>query len=82
MNKLDDDQKHKINVIISDHLNIDVENVKPESLLHEDLGADSIDKIELVMNLEKEFDINISDELTETVKNVGDIHTIIANLIY
>ena len=46
---------------------------KEESRLHEDLGFDSMDKFEVCMEIEKEFELTIPDEVSERVKTVGDI---------
>ena len=56
--------------IIAQHLNIDVSEVTDDKHLMEDLGADSLDTVELVMALEEEFDIEISDEEAENISTV------------
>lgn len=63
----------EIRQAIADQLNIPVEKVTPDSLLIEDLKADSIDLYELVMGLEERYDIEISDEVLPKIKTVGDI---------
>lgn len=54
-------------------LNIDGEQIKEESLLNEDLGIDSLDAVELSLDLETEFDVEISDEELASLKTVKDI---------
>ncbi len=59
------------NIIVS-HLNISLEEVSPEASFVDDLGADSLDIVELVMAMEEEFDIEISDEDAEKSQTIGD----------
>lgn len=58
--------------IISEELGLDREKVKDEAVLQTDLGADSLDIVELVMKLEDKFDMKIPDEDAEGLKTVGD----------
>jgi acyl carrier protein len=62
----------RVTKIIVDRLGVDESEVKPESNFKEDLGADSLDVVELVMELEDEFDMEISDEDAEKISTVGD----------
>ncbi|MFH2064443.1 MAG: acyl carrier protein [Pseudomonadota bacterium] len=65
----------KIIKIISEKLDVDINEVVPKASLVDDLGADSLDLVELVMTMEEEFDIEISDEEAEkliTVQNAID----------
>ena len=57
--------------IVADQLGVDKEKVKPETSFVNDLGADSLDTVELVMELEEEFDINIPDDAAEKIQTVG-----------
>ena len=63
----------KIRDIICDQLELEEEDVTMDSVLLEDLGADSIDLSDLVMTFEDEFDMEISDEDLENIKTVADI---------
>ena len=57
--------------IVSDQLGVDKEKVKIETSFVNDLGADSLDTVELVMELEEEFDLNIPDDAAEKIQTVG-----------
>lgn len=58
--------------IIAENLNQDIEDVKPEAQFSQDLGADSLDIVELVMALEEKFDLEIPDEDGEKLKTVKE----------
>lgn len=58
--------------IVADQLGVDKEKVGPETSFVNDLGADSLDTVELVMELEEEFDINIPDDAAEKIQTVGE----------
>ena len=62
----------KIKQIIVDKLGVDEAEVKPEASFTNDLGADSLDTVELIMELEKEFGVNIPDDMAEKIGTVGD----------
>ena len=62
----------KIKQIIVDKLGVDEAEVKPEASFTKDLGADSLDTVELIMELEKEFGVNIPDDMAEKIGTVGD----------
>ena len=63
----------KVTKVIVEKLGVTEDKVKPEAAFAEDLGADSLDQVELVMALEDEFDIEIPDEEAEKLKKVGDV---------
>lgn len=58
--------------IIAQQLGVDVDNVTPDASFMEDLGADSLDTVELVMALEEEFDLEIPDSDAEKIQTVQD----------
>ena len=61
----------KVNAIIVDKLGVEASEVKPEASFTNDLGADSLDTVELIMEFEKEFGISIPDDKAETIQTVG-----------
>ena len=63
----------KVRKILVEQLDVDEGAVTPESSIIDDLGADSLDIVDMVMSLEEEFDVEIPDEEIETMKTVGDI---------
>lgn len=63
----------KVKEVIVEQLGVDPERVKPEASFIDDLGADSLDIVELVMAMEEEFSIEIPDEDAEKLKTVGDV---------
>jgi acyl carrier protein len=69
----------RITKIVVDRLGVEESEVKPEASFKEDLGADSLDVVELVMELEDEFDLEISDEDAEKIATVGDVVNYIKN---
>ena len=62
----------KVNAIIVDKLGVEASEVKPEASFTNDLGADSLDTVELIMEFEKEFGISIPDDKAEKIGTFGD----------
>jgi acyl carrier protein len=62
----------KVKAIIVDKLGVDESEVTPEASFTNDLGADSLDTVELIMEFEKEFDMAIPDDQAEKIGTVGD----------
>lgn len=63
----------KVKSIIIEQLDVDDDKITPEANIQDDLGADSLDVVDLVMSFEEEFDIEIPDDQVENIKTVGDI---------
>lgn len=62
----------RVKAIVVDKLGVDADKVTEEATFINDLGADSLDTVELIMDLEKEFGINIPEDKAEEIKTVGD----------
>lgn len=61
-----------IKKIVVEHLDLDADKVTENASFIDDLGADSLDNVELVMAFEEEFDVEIPDDVAETIQTVGD----------
>ncbi len=70
--------QEKVRKIIAEKLSVDVGEVVPEAAFVDDLGADSLDLVELIMSMEEEFDIEISDDDSEKMVKVQDAYDYIA----
>lgn len=71
--------EERVRNIICDQLSVEAEKVVPTASFIDDLGADSLDIVELVMTMEEEFDLEIPDEEAEKIKTVGDVIKFIAS---
>ncbi|MFP4033053.1 MAG: acyl carrier protein [Desulfococcaceae bacterium] len=70
--------QEKVRKIIAEKLSVDLGEVVPEAAFVDDLGADSLDLVELIMSMEEEFDIEISDDDSEKMVKVQDAYNYIA----
>lgn len=70
----------KVKAIIVDKLGVDESEVTPEASFTNDLGADSLDTVELIMEFEKEFNMAIPDEQAEKIATVGEAIAYIENI--
>ena len=64
--------EERVKNIIVEQLGVEADQVKPEAQFVNDLGADSLDTVELIMALEEEFDVEIPDDKAEKIKTVGE----------
>ncbi len=64
--------EERVTEIIVEHLNVSRDEVVPEASFVDDLGADSLDIVELVMAMEEEFDVEIPDDDAEKIQTIGD----------
>lgn len=71
----------RVTKVVVDRLGVDESEVKLEASFRDDLGADSLDVVELVMELEEEFDMQIDDEDAEKIATVGDAVTFIQSKV-
>ena len=71
----------KICKMLADQLNVPVESIRPESEVVKDLGADSLDVVELMMTLEDEYGITLPEAEVENVRTVQDIVTMMETLV-
>lgn len=65
--------RERILALIAEQFNMDVEDLTDEMSFEDDLNADSIELVELVMSIEDEFDLELDDEKLESLKTVGDV---------
>lgn len=71
----------KVKEIVCHELRIDADKVTLEASLQDDLGADSLDAVEVIMSLEDEFNISIDDEAAQNIKTIKDLVSYIENKI-
>jgi acyl carrier protein len=69
----------RVDSIIAEQLGTALDEIKPEADFVDDLGADSLDTVELVMALEEEFGVEISDDMAEKIRTVKDVYDFIQN---
>lgn len=81
MRKLEQTEKDRVLFIVSDKLGYFEEEIDDTSNLRNDLGADSLDEIEICVEVEKEFNIKISDAYFEKVKTVNDLYECIEKFL-
>ena len=68
----------QIRQLVAEKLGVDRTQVTPQASILDDLGADSLDVVELVMAIEESFDIEIPDEAIETMRTIGDVESYVA----
>jgi acyl carrier protein len=71
----------KIKAIISEQFDIDEDDITMETSFKEDLNADSLDLVELIMSLEDEFDLEVDDDKVENINTIGDVVNYINKII-
>ncbi|MBC8340124.1 MAG: acyl carrier protein [Proteobacteria bacterium] len=71
----------RLRQLVSDQLSVDVSKMKSEANIIDDLGADSLDVVELVMAIEETFDIEVSDEEAEVLRTVGDVEKFVVGRV-
>lgn len=63
----------KVKAILSEQLDVDADKITMDSVITDDLGADSLDLVDMLMSLEDEFEVDVPDEDVEKIKTVGDL---------
>ncbi len=71
----------RVRRLLSDQLGVDPSEMKSDASILDDLGADSLDVVELVMAIEETFDLEISDEEAESMRTVGDIENYVTTRV-
>ncbi|UQZ89669.1 acyl carrier protein [Deltaproteobacteria bacterium Smac51] len=66
--------------VVADQLSVDAGEIRPESSFQDDLGADSLDLVELIMAMEEEFDVKIDDDAAQKIKTVQNAVDFIENI--
>ncbi|MDR2442489.1 MAG: acyl carrier protein [Deltaproteobacteria bacterium] len=70
---MSNDVLNQVIKVVATELSIDESEVVPEASLQDDLGADSLDLVELIMAIQEKFDVNINDETSKDIKTVQDV---------
>jgi acyl carrier protein len=70
---MSDSLEQKVRNIVAEQLGVDLSEVRPDASILDDLGADSLDVVEMVMSLEESFDIEVPDEDVEALRTVADV---------
>jgi acyl carrier protein len=70
---MSDSLEQKVRSVVADQLGVDLSEVRADASILDDLGADSLDVVEMVMSLEEAFDIEVPDEDVEEMKTVADV---------
>ena len=78
---LTEQEQAAVESILMDQLSITRDQITPESRIQEDLGADSLDVIEIVMKLEERFAVTIADDVAEEVRSVQDVRDVLSRLL-
>jgi len=75
---VDSELSERIRDLVAEQLGVDPSELSPDANILEDLGADSLDVVEMVMAIEEAFDIEISDEDAESMRTVGDVEAYVS----
>lgn len=75
---MSDTRAAQIRQLVAEQLGVEQNQITPQASILDDLGADSLDVVELVMAIEESFDIEIPDEAIETMRTIGDVESYVA----
>lgn len=78
---MSDSLEQKIRVLVAEQLGVEIAEIKPDASILDDLGADSLDVVEMVMALEEHFDIEVPDEDVEELRTVSDVECYVVNAV-
>lgn len=78
---MSDSLEQKVRAIVADQLGVDLGEVRADASILDDLGADSLDVVEMVMSLEEAFDIEVPDEDVEEMRTVADVERYITRAV-
>jgi acyl carrier protein len=79
--EMGEDLTARIRAIVAEQLGVEPDEVNPHANILDDLGADSLDVVEMVMTLEEAFDIEVPDEDVEQMRTVGDVETYVVKAV-
>ena len=71
----------KLRNIVSEQLGVDLAEVTPDARILDDLGADSLDVVEMVMSIEEAFDIEVPDEVVEELRTIADVERYVTRAV-
>jgi acyl carrier protein len=71
----------RVRSIVASQLSVEEDEIRPEASILDDLGADSLDVVELVMALEEEFDIEVPDEDVESIRTIKDVESYVTGKV-
>ena len=71
----------RIRALVAEHLGVDPSELRPDANILDDLGADSLDVVEMVMAIEEKFDIEIPDDDAEAIRTVGDVEAYVSGRV-
>lgn len=78
---MSDTLEQQVRAVVADQLGVDLSEVKSDASILDDLGADSLDVVEMVMTLEEAFDIEVPDDAVEEMKTVSDVERYVARAV-
>ena len=78
---VDSKLSERIRDLVAEQLGVDTSELSPDANILEDLGADSLDVVEMVMAIEEAFDIEISDDAAEAMRTVGDVEAYVSGRV-
>jgi acyl carrier protein len=78
---MSDSLEQKVRGIVAEQLGVDLSEVRPDASILDDLGADSLDVVEMVMSLEEAFDIEVPDDDVEALRTVADVERYVSGAV-